>query len=274
MTDQPRYTLSDLLYLMTRLRDPKSGCPWDVKQTYSSITKSTIEEAYEVVDAIERGDYLHLREELGDLLFQVVFYSQLAKEDELYDFNDVAHTLVAKLIRRHPHVFPDGTLESVSETAQLTESDIKASWEEIKKEERTSKGKTALLDDVPRSLPSMTRAVKLQKRAASVGFDWPNSEPVFDKLMEEVAELKVELELELQAKSKIEEELGDVLFTLVNLARHHNLDPEETLRKANAKFVRRFEFVEESIESTGDSLKEASVSEMEQYWQDAKKKGL
>lgn len=271
------YTVEHLLYLMKRLRDPDTGCPWDIKQSYSSITNSTIEEAYEVVDTIENGDYNHLKEELGDLLFQVIFYSQLAKEDGLYTFDDVVSTLTEKLIRRHPHVFPLGTLESStsdikSNEVVQNEKAIKVSWEAIKQAERSNKGKTGLLDDVPRTLPAMTRGIKLQKRVSSVGFDWPDRQQAFDKLKEEVMELD-EL-MDEQPMDKIEEELGDVMFSVVNVSRHFDLDPETTLRKANEKFKRRFEYVEKGIEGAGGCLQGADADTMNDWWLKAKEKGL
>ncbi len=169
-----QYSVDDLLYLMARLRDPESGCPWDIKQDYASIAPSTLEEAYEVVDAIEKQDFVHLKEELGDLLFQVIFYSQLGKEDERFEFASVVSDLVAKLIRRHPHVFPDGTLQSRIDNRNTLQADVKARWEAIKQQEREAKGAQGLLADVPLNLPALSRAAKLQKRAASVGFDWDN----------------------------------------------------------------------------------------------------
>ncbi|WP_045860493.1 nucleoside triphosphate pyrophosphohydrolase [Teredinibacter purpureus] len=265
----PRFSMEDLLYLMERLRDPETGCPWDIKQNYRSITPSTIEEAYEVVDAIEQNDLDHLKEELGDLLFQVVFYGQLAQEESRWSFNDVVHTLTAKLIRRHPHVFPEGTLESqraASET--VSEASIKASWEAIKQRERSVKGKQKALDDVPRALPALKRAEKLQKRAAKVGFDWSNIAGVFEKLQEEVAELHVAIQDE--SAVHIAEELGDLLFSCVNLARHNKLDAEQLVRQANQKFERRFNFIEAALEQAGSSLEEASVEQMDLFWDQSK----
>ncbi len=242
MSEQ-QYSLEDLQYLMSRLRKPETGCPWDLKQSYHTICASTIEEAYEVVDAIEHKDYDHLKEELGDLLFQVIFYSQLAREEKRWDMTDVVHGITEKLLRRHPHVFPEGTLQSERDASSgLNDSDIKASWEKIKSEERGEKGKSGILDDVPRALPAMTRAAKLQKRAAQIGFDWPDVPPVIDKLEEEISEFKEAVASE--NSDHMEEELGDMLFTCVNLARKLGKDPETLLRQANSKFEHRFRKME------------------------------
>lgn len=278
MTDTPyiekirRYNVADLLRLMARLRDPKTGCPWDLKQSYRSITGSTIEEAYEVVDAIEQGDLDHLQEELGDLLFQVIFYSQLATEDARFSFLDVVDQLTAKLIRRHPHVFPDGTLESVNQYSGRDEKRIKENWESLKQEERAAKGKSGVLHDVPVALPALSRAEKLQKRAARVGFDWRGPDQVVAKVKEEVEELERALQegnVEQQA-----EELGDLLFSAVNLARHLKLDPEAILRSSNNKFVRRFEFIENGFSDRALSMTQADQTLMEALWQEAKQRGL
>lgn len=269
MSEQRRpYTLDDLLFLMERLRDPVHGCPWDLKQTYETIAPSTLEEAYEVVDAIERGDYLHLREELGDLLFQAIFYSQLAREQTLFSFADIVDTLVAKLIRRHPHVFPDGSLYSVNSGGTKKEGEVKQNWEAIKSTERQQKGMTGILADIPRALPSLTRAAKLQKRAAQVGFDWPDVSGVMQKLEEEVGELQQAMEQ--QTPRAIEAELGDVLFTCVNLARHLKVDPETALRKANEKFTARFDEMENGAERDGVTLAQLTPAELDKRWNDAK----
>ncbi|WP_281388206.1 nucleoside triphosphate pyrophosphohydrolase [Teredinibacter haidensis] len=266
-----QYLIDDLLYLMARLRDPKTGCPWDVKQDYLSITPSTIEEAYEVVDAIELNDLNHLKEELGDLLFQVVFYGQLAKEEGRWSFSDVVHELTAKLIRRHPHVFPDGTLQSQrGDEGELNEKQIKASWERIKEQERGEKGKKGVLDDVPRSLPALKRAEKLQKRAAKVGFDWTRTEDVMAKLQEEMGELDEVFQAGQPDESRIAEELGDVMFSCVNLARHLKLDAEQLMRHANQKFETRFNYVEEQTQKVGSSLEDATLESMETFWSQAK----
>lgn len=272
MTDESQpYTLDDLLFLMSRLRDPQQGCPWDIKQTYESVAPSTLEEAYEVVDAIDREDYPHLKEELGDLLFQAIFYSQLAKEQSLFTFADVIDILVAKLIRRHPHVFPGGTLYSDSDPSVLTEEAVKQNWEAIKSEERKRKGKTSLLADVPVGLPALARALKLQKRAAQVGFDWPNLDGVREKMREELAEFNSVIET--GERAQIEAELGDVLFTCVNLARHLKIDPEGALRSANNKFVRRFEYMEAIACQQAVHMQDASPGELDSWWNQAKEAG-
>jgi nucleoside triphosphate diphosphatase len=274
MLNNSSFGVADLLNLMQRLRDPETGCPWDIKQTYKSITSSTIEEAYEVVDAIEQGDFAHLREELGDLLFQVVFYSQLAREDGHFDFAEVVNSLTAKLIRRHPHVFPDGTLDSsvMTNEGEQTDESVKQRWEEIKSQERVEKGRVGLLDDVPLALPAMTRAVKLQKRSAQVGFDWPSSEPVMAKLKEELVEL--EHAMAAADDEAISDELGDVLFSVVNLARHLKRDPEKMLRAANQKFTRRFQFIEQTLSNRSESIEEVDPMIMEALWQEAKNRNL
>lgn len=268
-----KYTIDDLLYLMSRLRDPATGCPWDIKQDYLSITPSTIEEAYEVVDAIECKDYDHLREELGDLLFQVVFYAQFGREDERFDFHDVVHGITSKLLRRHPHVFPDGTLSSQRDPeAPLNDEQINANWEAIKREERGEKGSKKTLDDIPRSLPGLTRAIKLQKRASQAGFDWSSLPPVLDKLQEEIEELKDAVAA--AEPSAIAQEFGDILFTCVNIARHLKVEPEQSLRSANHKFEQRFGFVEAELQRENMLFTEASEAELDRLWEAAKRKGL
>lgn len=269
MTDPlpPRYQIQDLLYLMARLRDPKTGCPWDIKQDYKSIAPSTLEEAYEVVDAIEREDFAHLQEELGDLLFQVVFYSQLAQEQKRFDFDAIVQGLTAKLVRRHPHVFPDGDLRAEYQ-ADLSETTVKQNWEALKQQEREAKGKTGVLDDVPLGLPALSRAQKLQKRAAQVGFNWSDVEGVLDKLTEETLELREALDSGDRAAQK--EELGDMMFTLVNLARYLNFDSEAVLRQANAKFCQRFQHIEQQFAEQGRTLQASELERMEAFWQEAK----
>ena len=283
--ENTQFSLDDLLYLMARLRNPEDGCPWDIVQSYQSIAPSTLEEAYEVVDAIERNDPRQLKEELGDLLFQVVFYSQLGHEQNVFDFAEIVSAITRKLLRRHPHVFPDGTLTSragegghlESNSAANSDADedhsaqqaaVKRSWESIKQAEREQKGQHGLLDDIPSTFPAMVRAVKLQKRAASIGFDWANSEGVYAKLEEEIAELK-----EAQASgvsNNIEDELGDVLFTVANLARHLKVDPETALRKANRKFEQRFRTMESHFDGVKADFSSFSEDELEARWQKAK----
>ncbi|MEC7475020.1 MAG: nucleoside triphosphate pyrophosphohydrolase [Pseudomonadota bacterium] len=265
--------LPDLLHLMARLRDPQHGCPWDLQQNYASIVPHTLEEAYEVADAIESGDFDHLPGELGDLLFQVVYYSQLAREEGRFDFATVVDAITRKLVRRHPHVFPDGDLYGSPELPRLDEAAIKQRWEEIKAEERAEKAaapeQLSLLDDVPSALPALSRAAKLQKRAAQVGFDWPEALPVVDKVREELGEvLEAMSENDPQA---IAEELGDLLFVVVNLARHLKVDPENALRAANGKFERRFRFIEQALREAGRPIESCDLEELDGLWGEAKK---
>ncbi|WAJ39567.1 nucleoside triphosphate pyrophosphohydrolase [Pseudomonas sp. GOM7] len=267
------YLLDDLLHLMARLRDPQHGCPWDLKQNYASIVPYTLEEAYEVADAIERSDFEHLPGELGDLLFQVVYYSQLAREEGRFDFAQVVDGITRKLVRRHPHVFPDGDLYGAPDAAKLEEAAIKQRWEELKAEERAEKAaapeQLSLLDDVPTALPALSRAAKLQKRAAQVGFDWPEALPVVDKVREELDEV-LEAMSENDAEA-VAEEIGDLLFVVTNLARHLKVDPESALRAANAKFERRFRFIEHSMREAGRSMEGCSLEELDVLWGEAKK---
>ncbi len=266
------YQLPDLLHLMARLRDPQTGCPWDIKQNYASIVPHTLEEAYEVADAIERGDFAHLPGELGDLLFQVVYYSQLAAEEQRFDFAAVVDGITRKLIRRHPHVFPQGDLYAIANPALLTEAAVKQRWEALKAEERAEQGaapqQLSLLDDVPHALPALSRAAKLQKRTAQVGFDWPDALPVLDKVREELDEV-------LEAMSEndgpaIAEEVGDLLFAVVNLSRHLKLDPETVLRRANDKFERRFRFIEQTLREAGRAIESCPLDELDALWGVAK----
>ncbi|MEH6616379.1 MAG: nucleoside triphosphate pyrophosphohydrolase [Porticoccus sp.] len=265
-----RYQLEDLLYMMQRLRDPETGCPWDLKQTFETIVPYTLEEVYEVVDTIERQDYAHLKEELGDLLFQVVFYSQMGEEQDLFSFDDIVSVLVKKLVTRHPHVFPAGTLISEREAGVVPEEvKIKQTWESIKTSERKEKGRHSVLADIPLSLPALTRATKLQKRVANHGFDWPSIDGVVDKLDEETAELKMALQQGDQ--ENIEEELGDLMFTMVNLCRHAGFDAETTLRKSSRKFEHRFQHIENRVADKGSTLKKTSLDELDQLWDEAKR---
>lgn len=266
------YTQDDLLHLMARLRDPQYGCPWDLKQTYASIVPHTLEEAYEVADAIERGDFEHLQGELGDLLFQVVYYSQLAQEEGRFEFAGVIDSITRKLIRRHPHVFPTGELYAPLDAPRLDEDQVKQRWEEIKAEERAENGvpeQLSLLDDVPATLPALSRAAKLQKRAAHVGFDWPGPLPVLDKVREELDEV-----LEAMADNDaaaLADEVGDLLFATVNLARHLKLDPETALRGANAKFERRFRFIEQALRDMGRPIEDCTLEDLDALWGEAKR---
>ena len=275
------YSIDDLKTLMIRLRDPESGCPWDTRQSYKTIVPHTIEEAYEVADAIDHEDYPHLEDELGDLLFQVIFYSQMGKEDNHFDFDSVVDNLVRKLVRRHPHVFPEGTLESrIDPHNRPSEADIKASWERIKAEERAAKPEASAkaesssrLDGIARTLPAMVRAEKLQRRAANHGFDWPEVEPVFDKLHEEIDELK---KAWYDASSgdgpaeAVEDELGDLLFVCVNLARFMKVNPEQALNSTNHKFEMRFRAIEEHLEREGRDLDGESLEALDAVWQAVK----
>lgn len=267
------YQLDDLLHLMARLRDPQHGCPWDLKQNYATIVPFTLEEAYEVADAIERGDFEHLPGELGDLLFQVVYYSQMAKEEGRFEFAQVVDGITAKLIRRHPHVFPDGDLYGAPDMARLEEAAVKQRWEELKAEERAEKAaapeQLSLLDDVPTALPALSRAAKLQKRAAQVGFDWPEALPVVDKVREELDEV-LEAMSENDAEA-VAEEIGDLLFVVSNLARHLKVDPEAALRAANGKFERRFRHIEQALREAGRPIENCSLDELDALWGEAKK---
>lgn len=253
---------------MAKLRDPDGGCPWDLEQSFETIAPHTIEEAYEVAEAIARRDMQELKDELGDLMFQVVFYAQMAREIGEFDFNDVVRAVSEKMIRRHPHVF--GTEDIPTAEAQTV------AWEEVKARERAEKRARAsleadastlpsALDGVATTLPALTRAVKLQKRAARVGFDWPDVTPVFDKIREELGELQAEIDTKAEA-SRIAEEYGDLLFVIANLGRHLALDPETVLRAANRKFVRRFQGVEKILARDGKTPAESTLEEMDAIW--------
>lgn len=257
----PQRPLARLLAIMARLRDPQGGCPWDVEQTFASIAPYTIEEAYEVADAIERADMDDLRGELGDLLFQVVFHARMAEEQGLFTFDDVATAIADKLERRHPHVF--------GEAGPRTAAEQKAAWEAVKAQERKSRARHGLLDDIPSGLPALTRAVKLTARAARVGFDWPQVEQVFDKLDEEVRELRAEVEG--ADHERLREELGDLLFVIANLARKLNVEPEDALRAANAKFQRRFAHIETQLGHDGRTPDQSDLAEMDALWNAAKR---
>jgi len=264
-----RYTIEDLKVLMTRLREPHTGCPWDIQQTFQTIVPSTLEEAYEVAEAIEREDYAHLREELGDLLFQVIFYGQLGSEQQGFSFDDVVSDLTAKLLRRHPHVFPNGTLESrVEPGGSRDTAAIKQQWEITKQAERSTKGQSKILADVPINLPALSRAQKLQKRASSVGFDWDNLNDVVAKAEEELAELKEAIAS--QEIEPIKEELGDLLFSVVNIARHCKTDAESLLRAGNRKFERRFGYIEACLGAKGESVANTALAELDELWLEAK----
>jgi ATP diphosphatase len=252
--------LDRLLGIMARLRAPDGGCPWDIEQTFSTIAPYTIEEAYEVADAIQRGDMDDLKGELGDLLFQVVFHARMAEEAGLFAFDDVVGAIADKLERRHPHVFGDAAARSTAEQ--------NIAWEAVKAEERKGRDRPGVLDDVPVGLPALTRAAKLTKRAARVGFDWPSTDEVFDKLHEEVAELRVEIASGDHDKAR--GELGDLLFVIANLARKLDVEPEDALREANAKFVRRFAFIEAELARDGRTPDQSDLAEMDALWNAAK----
>ena len=247
-----------LLEIMRRLRDPETGCPWDIEQDFASIAPYTIEEAYEVADAIERKAWDELRGELGDLLLQSVYHTQMASEAGLFDFDDVANGIADKMVARHPHVFGD---ESRDKSAEQQVQD----WERIKAAERAAKAEKGVLDGVAMGLPALMRAVKLQKRAARVGFDWPSTDEVIDKIVEEAQELR-----EARDAAHRAEEFGDLLFVMANLARHMEIDPEDALRAANAKFTRRFKAIEAALAAEGRTPKDSDLAEMDALWDAAK----
>lgn len=271
-----------LIAIMTMLRDKQHGCPWDLEQTIKSLLPYTLEEVYEVADAIENNDLVELEDELGDLLFQVIFYAQIAKEQGAFDFQDIATAISDKLVRRHPHVFPDGDVEQFGIPQDISAQQVVVNWEAIKELEREEKRKKggraaaneveSILDDVPRALPAMERARKLQKRAAQVGFDWTEMAPVLEKLKEEVAEFE-----EALASGNLErmsDELGDVLFATINLARHCNIEPEVALRSTNRRFEARFKWIEAALSVRNKVLKDANLEELDALWDQAKAAGL
>jgi ATP diphosphatase len=271
---KPGKDIRDLIAIMARLRAPEIGCPWDLKQDFSTIAPFTIEEAYEVADAIERGDFDDLKDELGDLLLQVVFHAQMADEEKRFAFGDVVEAITTKLIRRHPHIFSD---VDVSDAAA-----VKANWDAIKAEEKAERAAgrasdgplsspKSILDDVPVALPALTRALKLQKRAGKVGFDWNDPKAVTEKIREEIAEIEYELSQPEHDQDRLEDELGDILFTVVNLARHLSVEPETALRRTNAKVVRRFAHIESELARQGRAFSDASLDEMEALWVEAKR---
>ena len=261
------YDIEDLKRLMERLRDPAYGCPWDLKQTYQSIAPFTLEECLELIDALEQSDYEHVEEELGDLLFQVIFYAQLGKEEGRFDFDSVVSGITAKLLRRHPHVFKDGELEGVIED-RTSMATIKANWEKTKAKERADRSQTSVMDDVPLTLGALSRAQKLQKRAATVGFDFSSASEVLVCLLDEYREL--EQAMASGDQNEIENELGDVLFTVVNIARHLKVDSEAALRKANRRFEARIRSAERDAADEGTSLMEESAERLDERWQKAK----
>lgn len=265
LNDKP--SIEKLRWIMSQLRAPEIGCPWDLKQTFTTIVPHTLEEAYEVadavIDAVDQQDFSELEKELGDLLFQVIFYSQLGQEQKCFDFDSVVAAICEKLIRRHPHVFDDKPL--------LTDADIKANWENEKAKERQSKhsnDQISILADIPKNLPALSQAAKIQKRCAHVGFDWHNIDDVFAKVVEEVDEVKHELH---RNPELLAEEIGDLLFAVVNLCRHAKQDPENILRQANKKFTKRFHQVEQQVRLSDKIFEQHNLEELEQYWQQAKK---
>ncbi len=256
--------VSCLLEIMARLRDPKTGCPWDQRQSYASILPYTLEEAYEVADAIQRRDFAELRDELGDLLFQIAFYCQIAQEEQRFDFQDVARGICDKMVRRHPHVFADAQYHD--------DEQLHSAWEQAKADERAqraSASETSQLDGLARALPALIRAEKLQRRAARVGFDWPDARGAFDKTREEFAEL--EAELDTMDADRVQDELGDLLFAMVNLVRLLGHGAEQTLSRANEKFERRFRSMEQALLAAGHAdLQALSLEEMDAAWEQVK----
>ncbi len=267
MTER-NYSVADLLRVMQRLRDPEHGCPWDLAQDFHSIVPSTLEEAYELAAAIEAADFPHVEDELGDLLFQVVFYARLGQEREQFDFDSVVNNLVGKLLRRHPHVFAGGEIEGVVEDAS-TIPEVKQSWERIKQAERAGRRLDGALADVPLNLPALSRAQKLQKRAATVGFDWPELEGVLAKVREELQEVE---EARQQGRERLEAEIGDLLFSCVNLARHAGMDAEAALRRASTRFEDRFSDMERQLRESGTSVSEADAAALDAAWESAKRR--
>lgn len=264
LINNPSKGMLRLQEIMRALRDPEGGCPWDIEQNFSSIAPYTVEEAYEVADAIERENWDDLKNELGDLLLQTVYHTQMAEEENLFNFNDVVNQISEKMIKRHPHVF--GSLKQNKTSDQQIKD-----WEAIKADERVKKNQTGILDDVALNLPALVRSLKLQKRAARVGFDWPTVSKVLEKIEEETKEL-VEAK-EFESQERINEEFGDLMFSIVNLGRHLKVDPEEALKKTNIKFITRFKFIEDEIKSEGRDLEDTSLEEMEKLWQRAKNTG-
>ena len=259
------HPIENLLAIMARLRDPMEGCPWDKEQSFPTIAPYTIEEAYEVADAINRGDMAALKDELGDLLFQVVFYAQMAREEKTFDFADIVNAICDKMVRRHPHVFGDADIR--------TEPEQRKAWETQKAAERATAGEVgaqpSALDGVAQALPALMRAEKLQRRAASVGFDWPDKAPVFDKINEELAEIQNAI-AEGNDPGRLRDEVGDLLFASVNLARHLGIDPEVALRQGNDKFERRFRTVEVRLHDVDKRAENCALDELEDHWVQAK----
>ena len=257
--------ISRLLNIMSRLRDPQTGCPWDLKQSYATIVPYTLEEAYEVADAIARESFDELKDELGDLLFQVVFYAQIAKEEGRFEFDDCVAAICNKLERRHPHVFGDLTADDGADN--LNADKVLKNWEALKSAERKDVGQHSVLDNIPQAMPALSRAHKLQKRCANIGFDWPTVEGCWDKVKEEI----IEVEQTETGSEALAEELGDLMFALVNVVRKHKLDPEAVLRAANSKFEKRFRAVEQALAEQGKSPEQSDLAEMDALWNQVKK---
>lgn len=253
--------INRLLSIMSRLRDPQTGCPWDLKQSYATIVPYTLEEAYEVADAIARESFDELKDELGDLLFQVVFYAQIAKEEGRFEFDDCVAAICDKLERRHPHVFGELTADN------LNADKVLKNWEALKSNERKDAGQHSVLDNIPQAMPALSRAYKLQKRCANVGFDWPTVEGCWDKVKEEI----IEVEQTETGSEELAEELGDLMFALVNVVRKHKLDPEAVLRAANSKFEKRFRAVEQALAEQGKTPEQSDLTEMDALWNQVKK---
>ena len=268
-TDSTALALQRLLDIMRTLRDPEHGCPWDRKQTFDTIAPYTLEETYEVLDAIARKDFDDLRDELGDLLFQVVFYAQMGQEQGLFAFDDVCHAISDKLERRHPHVFPNAALNATD--AAIGSEAALAGWESRKAEERAEKALYSALDDIPDALPALMKAHKIQKRCKAVGFDWDTLGPVLDKVYEEIDEVMFEARQAVVDQDKLGEEIGDLLFATVNLSRHLGHKAENALQAANRKFERRFRQVEQIVIQSGRTMESATLEEMEAAWQQVKK---
>ena len=274
--------INQLVMVMTMLRDADHGCPWDLEQTIASLATYTLEEVYEVVAAIENANMPDLRDELGDLLFQVVFYAQIASEQGQFNFDDIAKAITQKLIRRHPHVFPDGDVSRFGQRQEISADEVVVNWEAIKQGERSAKRlqqgandeleMASILDDVPLAMPALERARKLQKRAANVGFDWPTLQPVLTKLREEIAEF--ESAVQHEGQERMAQELGDILFAVVNLARHCNIEPEMALRGTNRRFEARFRWIERALHMQGKQPQEAKLMELDELWEAAKRSGL
>lgn len=261
----PTYTIGDLLEIMQRLRDPENGCPWDLKQTYASLVPMTLEEAYEIADAVDRNDLDELKGELGDVLFHTIFYSQIAKEQGDFSFDDVIQTICEKMIRRHPHIFGN---ENINDEQQ-----VKQRWEAIKKQERAAKGQIEDADffsGITAALPALKHSVKLKKRAATIGFDWQEWEPAADKVLEELDEVRDSIH-QNESRERVEEELGDLLFTVANLAEQLKIDPENALRKANRKFSDRVNRMLKHLETQGKDIEQCTLEEMDVAWEIIKK---